>query len=44
MTSSNGETNTGNQLDPWRVILACLFKLDSYEIPEIIDVSGIAVD
>ena len=44
MTSFNDETNTGNQLDPWRVILACLFELESHEIPEVIDRSGMAVD
>ena len=33
-----------SELDPWRVILACLFEIDSYAIPEIIDASGMAVD
>ncbi len=32
------------QLDPWRAILACLFELDSHEIPAIIDTAGLAVD
>jgi hypothetical protein len=31
-------------LDPWRVILGCLFELDSYEIPAIIDKAGMVVD
>ena len=44
MTFPRDKDNTKNQLDPWRVILACLFELDSHEIPEIIDASGIAVD
>ncbi len=35
--------NTRRDLDPWPVILACLFELDSYEIPGIIDVSGMTV-
>lgn len=32
------------ELDPWPVILACLFGLDSYEIPGLIDASGMTVD
>lgn len=32
-------------LDPWRVILACLLdELDSYDIPAVIDKSGMEVD
>ena len=44
MTFPGNEDNTRNELDPWRVILACLFEIDSYEIPGIIDTSGMAVD
>ncbi len=32
------------KLDPWRVICAHLFNIDSYSIPGIIDNTGIAVD
>jgi hypothetical protein len=32
------------ELDPWPVIVACLFELDSYEIPGAIDTSGMTVD
>ena len=39
MTFPGDEDSTKEQLDPWRVILACLFELDSYEIPGIIDVT-----
>ena len=35
---------TRHQLDPWRVIVACLFELDSHETPGIIDMSGMAID
>ena len=38
------EDSSRNELDPWRVILACLFEIDSYEIPNVIDASGLAVD
>ena len=38
----NGTSRT--QLDPWRVVLACLFELDSHEIPAIIDTAGLTVD
>ena len=40
----NGEMNSTNQLDPWSVILSCLFEVDSYEIPGIIDAAGLNVD
>ena len=30
-------------LDPWRVILGCLFELDSYDIPAVIDRTGMVV-
>ena len=33
-----------DELDPWRVILTSLFELDSYDIPQIIDKSGMTVD
>jgi len=39
-----GEEGSGNKLDPWRVILACLFEIDSYDIPGTIDASGMTVD
>jgi hypothetical protein len=32
------------ELDPWRVVLGCLFELDSYVIPAVIDKSGMVVD
>lgn len=33
------------ELDPWRVILSCLFeKVGSYDIPQIIDKAGLPVD
>ena len=35
---------TNSDLDPWRVICAHLFKIDSYSIPEIIDNTGMVVD
>ena len=38
------DDSSRNELDPWRVILACLFETDSYEIPNVIDVAGLAVD
>lgn len=38
------DDKTRNELDPWPVILACLFDLDSYEIPGIIDASGMTVN
>ena len=44
MIFPSDEDNFRNQLDPWRVILACLFERDSYEIPGIIDTSGMIVD
>jgi len=31
-------------LDPWRVILGCLFELDSYDIPAVIDKTGLVVE
>ena len=33
-----------SELDPWRVICSELFKLSGYEIPEIIDKTGLVVD
>ena len=44
MSFPSDEGSTRTQLDPWRVILACLFELDSHEIPAIIDIAGLAVD
>ena len=44
MNFRGDEDSSRNELDPWRVILACLFKIDSYEIPGVIDASGLAVD
>ena len=44
MTFPGAEDSTNNQLNPWRVILACLYELDSYELPGIIDTSGMTVD
>ena len=38
------EDRVRDGLDPWRVILTCLFKIDSYEIPDVIDAAGLAVD
>ena len=38
------DSKTKTDLDPWPVILACLLGLDSYKIPDIIDVSGMVVD
>lgn len=35
---------SNSELDPWRIICAHLFKIDSYSIPEIIDNTGMAVD
>ncbi len=35
---------TRSKLDPWPVIVACLFELDSHAIPNIIDKSGMVVD
>ncbi|MXX90689.1 MAG: hypothetical protein F4213_14855 [Boseongicola sp. SB0677_bin_26] len=39
-----GEDGSRNELDPWRIILACLFKIDSLEIPGVVDATGLAVD
>ena len=44
MNTASDEGRSRNGLDPWRVILACLFKIDSFEIPGVIDASGLAVD
>ena len=33
-----------SELDPWRVICAKLFEITSYDIPEIIEKTGLAVD
>ena len=44
MNLSGNEDSFRNGLDPWRVILACLFEIDSHEIPGVIDASGLAVD
>lgn len=38
------EFTSTNRLAPWRVILACLFEIDSYDIPGLIDASGMTVD
>ena len=35
---------TRSELDPWPVMVACLFGLDSYDIPGVIDKSGMTVD
>ncbi len=35
---------TSSELDPWRVICSELFNLSSYDIPKIIDKTGLAVD
>ena len=40
----DNEDSSRSELDPWRVILACLFEIDSHEIPRVIDASGLAVD
>lgn len=32
------------ELDPWRVICSCLFEFSGYEVPEIIDRTGLKVD
>ena len=41
----NDDPESRKKLDPWRVILACLLdKLDSHDIPAIIDKSGMEVD
>lgn len=44
MNLPSDEDDFRSQLDPWRVILACLFEISSHEIPDVIDASGLAVD
>lgn len=44
MNFSDNENTSRNELDPWRVILAYLFEINSHEIPGVIDASGLAVD
>lgn len=44
MSVPEGNDSGRHELDPWRVILARLFDLDSHDIPGIIDKSGLAVD
>lgn len=44
MAFPDHKDSTRNELDPWPVILACLFERDSYEIPGIIDSTGMTVD
>ncbi len=44
MSFPNDDGKTRRERDPWRVIVACLFELDSHEIPGIIDMSGVTVD
>ena len=44
MKFPNHKSNAINKLDPWRIILACVFELDSQDIPLIIDMSGMIVD
>lgn len=44
MSFLGNEDSSSNELDPWRVILACLFEINSYEIPGVIDASGLTVD
>ena len=44
MTFPGGRSLSKHELDPWRVILSCLFEINSHEIPQIIDASGLAVD
>lgn len=42
--SWDDESASGRDLDPWPVTIGCLFELDSYKIPGIIDKSGMTVD
>jgi len=42
--SWEAQSQTEQDLDPWRVILGYLFELDSYKIPGIIDMSGLVVE
>ncbi len=44
MSLPSNEGNARRQLEPWPVILACLFDLDSGEISQIIDAIGLVVD
>ncbi|MDE0006167.1 MAG: hypothetical protein OXQ29_26050 [Rhodospirillaceae bacterium] len=44
MSFSGNEYSSCDELDPWRVILSCLFEINSYEIPGIIDASGLTVN
>ena len=44
MNVPGDEDSSRSRLDPWRVILAYLFGIDSYEIPRVIDASGLAVE
>jgi len=38
------KTSSKSELDPWQVILGHLFELDSYDIPQIIEKTGMTVD
>lgn len=40
----DNDDSTRNKLDPWRVIVAQVFGLDSYKIPTIIDKAGMTVN
>ena len=43
--SRNDDPELRKNLDPWRIILACLLdELDSFDIPAVIDKSGMAVN
>ena len=44
MNRPSNEDGFKSGLDPWRVILASLFEINSHEIPGVIDASGLAVD
>ena len=44
MTFLDNDDKARSELDPWPVIVGCLFELDSYGIPCIIDKCGMRVD
>lgn len=46
MIQFSEEHGPKSELDPWRVVLACLFDddIDSHDIPGIIDAAGLIVD
>lgn len=46
MVKSTGQDNTSSksELDPWQVILGHLFELDSFNIPKIIEKTGMVID